>query len=189
MLRRRPAARSGSAGVTSHVRRQADLLEARSGSRAVAAGPGPVRLVDGMHLVEPTWVEAVSIVKAVCVQLAWRQMPPAIGDVVVTSSGRVSFPPGGIADEDVSIQAMARLLGQLLGRGLCPLQVWTAIDRATEAPMLFRTVHGFGDFLSCLPSVEIEGCLAAYVARVRAMPAGPAPPSHRAARRWRRFFR
>ena len=144
-----------------------------------------MRLSDAMRSVEPTWIEGVAVVQAVCAQLEPGETPPAIGDIVVSSAGAVSFALGGISDADVAIQALGRLLTGFLHVGGCPLAVWEATECARRAPMSFGSVRGFGAALACFPALRGPQDLAAYVQvsreRVAAHPPAAARGSRRAA--------
>lgn len=131
--------------------------------RAARNKIGSLRLSDAMRCVEPTWIEGVAVVQAVCAQLEHGETPPAIGDIIVSSTGAVSFPLGGISDADVAIQAIGRLLTGFLRVGGCPLAVWEATERARHAPMAFGSVRGFGAALTCFPALRGPQDLAAYV--------------------------
>ncbi len=122
-----------------------------------------MRLSEAMRCVEPTWIEGVAVVQAVCAQLEPGETPPAIGDIVFSSSGVVSFPLGGISDADVAIQAVGRLLTGFLRGGACPLAVWEATERARHDPMSFGSVRGFGAALTCFPTLRGPQQLAAFV--------------------------
>ena len=50
-----------------------------------------VRLRDLIVRVEPTWVEAVAVVQAVCAQLKPGDAAPALDTIRVSASGAVSF--------------------------------------------------------------------------------------------------
>ena len=54
---------------------------------------GTMRLMDAIGRVEPTWVEAVAVVQAVCAQIGPGQAPPDLGGIMLSKSGAVSFPP------------------------------------------------------------------------------------------------
>ncbi len=145
-----------------------------------------VRLADGIQRLEPSWAEAVAVTKAVAQRLARCEMPPAVGDLLLHASGHVSFPPGGIAADDVAIQALARLLARLTGDQGCPLEVWDAIERAQVAPMTFRTARGFAASIQSVPDDRTAACVAAYVRELQRRPAAAttvAPGRPRAQRR------
>jgi hypothetical protein len=125
-----------------------------------------IRVAEAMRTVELSWAEAVAIVQAVCVQLESGRMPPAIGDLRICASGLVTFPAGGLIDEDVAIQLTARLLARLLGDGPWPLELCTALERAQTAPMRFGSVRGFGTWFTCVPAGGGAALIAAYVRRV-----------------------
>ena len=131
--------------------------------RAARDQSGSVRLIDAMHCVQPTWSEGIAVVQAVCAQLDPGVTPPAIGDIVLSASGAVSFPLGGIVMTDVAIQAVGRLLTSFLHAGGCPLSVWEASERAERSPMSFGSVRGFGDALTIPPAHRGPAQLAAFV--------------------------
>ena len=149
--------------------------------RAARDKGGSMRLLDAMRCVAPTWIEGVAVVQAVCAQLSLGETPPAIGDIVLLRSGAVSFPLGGMVDADVAIQAVGRLLAAFLRACGGPLALWDATDVARQAPMSFRTVHGFGAALTCLPTQRGAQDLAAYFRLAQAL----APITARTPRRSR----
>lgn len=140
--------------------------------RAARDKSGSARLIDAMHYVEPTWIEGIAVVQAVCAQLDPGETPPAIGDIVLSASGTVSFPLGGIVMADVAIQAVGRLLTGFLRAGGCPLSVWEASERADRSPMSFGSVRGFGAALTILPAHRGPEQLAALVRQLRDLAPG-----------------
>ena len=153
--------------------------------RAARDQRGAMRLIDAMRALEPTWIEGVAVVQAVCAQLGPNEIPPAVGDIVLSDTGAVSFPLSGIAGADVAIQAVARLLTGFLRAGGCPLPVWEATERAQRAPMSFGSVSGFGAALTQFPAQRGPEQLAAFVQQARALalraphptpPPRPLPP-------------
>jgi hypothetical protein len=187
--RHTPRGVSGSAAASRGAAARPDAVTHPGSSyrvlRAARDKSGAVRLSDAMRSVEPTWIEGVAVVQAVCAQLEPGETPPAIGDIVVSSSGAVSFPLGGISDADVAIQAMGRLLTSFLRTGGCPLVVWEATECARRSPMSFGSVRGFGAALTCFPALRGPQDLAAYVQvsreRVASHPRAAARGSRRAA--------
>lgn len=136
-------------------------------SGTLGAGTLPaIRVADAMRRVDLSWAEAVAIVQAVCRQLEPGRTPPAVGDLRVCAGGLVTFPPGGMVDEDVAIQLTARLLTRLVGDGPWPLELCEAVERAHLAPMTFGSVRGFGAALQCIPADRGAVLLAAYVRNV-----------------------
>ncbi len=128
-----------------------------------------MRLTDAMSALEPTWAEGVAVVQAVCAQLGPRETPPAAGDIVLSLSGAVSFPLGGIADLDASIQGVARLLAFVVRGGGCPVAIAKAIELAQYSPMTFASVKGFGAALAVVPAERGPRALAAYFWQARAL--------------------
>jgi hypothetical protein len=124
--------------------------------RALRDQGGSILLTDAMRCVEPTWTEGVAVVQAVCAQLEPGETPPAIGDIVLSRSGAVSFPLGGIVDVDVAIQAVGRLLTGFLRAGGGPLAAWEATELSRHAPMSFGSVQGFGAALTCFPTAYFQ---------------------------------
>ena len=131
-----------------------------------------LRLRDAMRRVEPTWIEGVAVVQAVCAQLDHGETPPAIGDIVLSEAGAVSFPLGGMSDVDVAIQAVGRLLTGFLRAGGGPLSAWEAVELTLHSPMFFGSVRGFGAALNCFPAHRGPRELAAYFKQSRDL--GPA---------------
>ena len=162
-------ARAAPFSVAPDVRRDA-VAAATPTFRALRAArdkSGSMRLVDAMRCVEPTWVEGVAVVQAVCAQLARGETPPAIGDILLLRSGAVSFPLGGIIDVDLAIQAMGRLLSVFLRVCGGPLSMWEATELTRRAPMSFGSVQGFGAALTCFPTERGAQELAAYFQQSR----------------------
>ncbi len=135
-----------------------------------------------MRCVAPTWIEGVAVVQAVCAQLERGETPPAIGDIVLSESGAVSFPLGGIVDVDVAIQAVGRLLTRFLRAGGGPLSAWEASELSLHSPMAFGSVRGFGAALTCFPPDRGPRELAAYVKQSRARVPAPSRPPARGTR-------
>ncbi len=122
-----------------------------------------MRLIDAIGRVEPTWVEAVAVVQGVCAQLEPGQAPPDLGDIMLSATGTVSFPPTGAADRDAAVRALGNLLTALLNQGGCPMPVWEASECAHRAPNTFGSARAFGASLTCLPAHQGPQELAAYV--------------------------
>lgn len=147
--------------------------------RAARDKSDSMRLVDAMGCVEPTWIEGVAVVQAVCAQLARGETPPAIGDIVLLRSGAVSFPLGGIIDVDLAIQGMGRLLTVFLRSCGGPLSMWEAAELTRRAPMSFGSVHGFGAALTCFPTEPGARELAAYFQQSRDLVRASSPTAAR----------
>lgn len=167
--------------VTPDVRGDAVAAATRTfrALRAARDKSASMRLVDAMRCVEPTWVEGVAVVQAVCAQLARGETPPAIGDIVLLRSGAVSFPLGGIIDVDLAIQAMGRLLTVFLRVCGGPLSMWEATELTRSAPMSFGSVQGFGAALTCFPTERGAQELAAYFQQSRDLVRAASPTAAR----------
>mgnify|MGYP001222895684 CR=1 FL=1 len=137
----------------------------------------PMRLVDAITRVEPTWVEAVAVVQAVCAQLAPGQAAPALDTITISPMGDVSFPPAGSSDDTITVGAMGRLLTDILRSSDCPMQVWEATERARRAPAAVGTARSFGAALTCLSRAQGPNDLRQYfeAARRPSRPAGGTP--------------
>lgn len=135
----------------------------RTTATSVAGSQPAVRVAEAIRTIGLSWAEAVAIVQAVCQQLEPARTPPAVGDLRICARGVVTFPPGGMVDEDVAIQLTARLLARLIGDGPRPLELCEALERAHLAPMTFGSVRGFGAALTCIPADGGASLLAAYV--------------------------
>jgi hypothetical protein len=148
-----------------------------AGGEAPDATPGSVRLIDVMARVEPTWVEAVAVVQAVCAQLAPNQAPPMAGDIILSNDGAVSFAASGMSDDEAAIKAVGRLLTSILRQGDCPMPVWEATELARRSPQTFGTPQRFGQSLTCFPAHQGPQELAAYVTSSRRQVLNPARPA------------
>ncbi len=137
----------------------------------------PMRLTDAIGRVEPTWVEAVAIVQAVCAQLEPGQAPPSLGDIMLSATGTVSFPPSDVADADAAVKAAGRLLTGILRQGDCPMPVWEATEGARRAPQTFGSARAFGESLTCFPAHQGPRELAAYFQSSRRLVKNPARPA------------
>ena len=126
----------------------------RPAAGSTAAHGEPMRLVDAMSRFEPTWVEAVAVVQAVCARLLPGEAAPALDTITIAPSGAVSFPPAGIADDITTVAAMGRLLNGILRTGDCPMPVWEATERARRAPAAVGTARNFGAALTCFPAAQ-----------------------------------
>lgn len=136
---------------------------ARTKRTAVLERPAErLRLVDAMTRVEPTWVEAVAVVQAVCAQVPEGHALPALEAIVLESGGRLSFAPTGAADDSAAVGAAGRLLSTILRTGDCPMPLWEAMERARRAPGRFRTARAFGASLRCFPAAQGPQELARY---------------------------
>lgn len=144
-----------------------------------AAGPGggTMRLVDVIARVEPTWVEAVAVVQAVCAQLAPGEAAPALDAIRVSVHGEVSFAPTGPADDITTVKAVGRLLTGILRTGDCPMPVWEASERARRTPAAVGSARAFGAALTCFPAAQGAHELAQFVQSARTL----APPTARPA--------
>lgn len=151
----------------------------RSPERAAARSEGPVLLVDAIARVEPTWVEAVAVVQAVCEQLAPGHAAPALDAITLSPSGAVSFPPTGAADDTTTVRAIGNLLSGILRTGDCPLPVWEASERARRSPASVGTPRAFGAAITCFPATQSPRELQQYFDACRK--AGHRPPSSRLA--------
>ncbi len=156
------------------------VLQARppraSGAAAGTAGH-VMRLVDVIARVEPTWVEAVAVVQAVCAQLAPGEAAPALDAIRVSTAGQVSFPAAGPADDISTVKAVGRLLTGILRTGDCPMPVWEASERARRTPAAVGSARAFGAALTCFPAAQGPHELALYVQSARTV----APPTARPA--------
>jgi len=133
--------------------------------RAFAARP--MLFVDAMRRVEPTWVEAVAVVQAVCAQLTPGQAAPALPVLMLEPSGAVTFPAAIAGDDLGAVRSLGQLLLTTLKGSVCPMQVWEAVERATYQPESFGSPRAFGAALTDLTStVHGSRDLRAYYAAV-----------------------
>lgn len=123
-----------------------------------------MRLVDAIGRIEPSWVEAVAVVQAICARLEPGQAPPALDDIMLSKAGGVSFPPPGRAAADRAVDAAGQLLTAILGQGVCPMPVWDATELARRSPQTFGSARAFGASLTCVPAHQGPHDLAAYFA-------------------------
>jgi len=152
--------------------------EAAAEAGAVPATAGDsMQLVDVMARVEPTWVEAVAVVQAVCAQLAPGRTPPNLAAIMVSTAGAVSFGPTPVVDGEAAVMAAGRLLTAILRQGDCPMPVWEATELARRSPGQFGTARAFGESLTCFPAHQGLQELAAYVASSRSVILNPARPA------------
>lgn len=153
---------------------------ATQGARSAPANASPrgaddsVRLIDLVTSGEPSWVEAVAVVQAVCAQLKPGDAAPSLDAIRISSSGAVSFEPAGTADDVATVTAMGQLLVAILRSGDCPLPVWEASERARRSPAAVGDARAFGASLSCLPPAHGPRELAQFVKSAQAQ-AAPAP--------------
>jgi len=152
------------------------VTSAATGTAPAAAGD-TVALVDVIARVEPTWVEAVAIVQAICAQLELGQTPPPIADIQVSTTGRVSFGVTGLGDGETAVKAAGRLLTAILRQGDCPMPVWEATEAARRSPGTFGSARAFGASLTCFPAHQGPQELAAYVESSRRQILNPARPA------------
>jgi len=138
-----------------------------------------VRLVDLVASVEPSWVEAVAVVQAVCAQVKPGEAAPALESIRISSTGEVSFPSAGNADNAETVRAVGQLLAGILRSADCPLPVWEACERARRSPASVGDARAFGAALTCLPAGHGPRELAQYVrsADAPAVSQPPAPPA------------
>lgn len=134
-------------------------------------------LIDLMARVEPTWVEAVAVVQAVCAQLAPAQAPPALSAIMVSTAGTVSFGPTPAGEAEAAVRAAGRLLTAILRQGDCPMPVWEATELARRSPGSFGTARAFGASLTCFPAHQGPQELAAYIESSRRVIVNPARPA------------
>lgn len=136
-----------------------------------------MRLVDVISRVEPTWVEAVAVVQAVCAQLEPGQTPPPVADIMLSTAGAVSFGSTGPGEGEAAVTAAGRLLTAILRQGDCPMPVWEATELARRSPGEFGTAKAFGASLTCFPAHQGPQELAAYVESSRRLVLNPARPA------------
>ncbi len=84
--------------------------------------------------------------------------------ILLSKSGRVSFPPAGRAVPRRAVERAGQLLSAILGQGVCPMPLWDAIEMARRAPDTFGSTRAFGASLTCLPAHQGPRDLAAYFA-------------------------
>ncbi len=140
--------------------------EARPAAPKGATTGESVRLVEAIACVEPTWVEAVAVVQAVCAQLAPGEAAPPLDAIVISPAGRVAFPRGGACDDTTAVTAVGRLLNAILDSGDCPMSVWDATEKARYAPAKVGTVARFAATLTCLAASHGPQELQRYVESV-----------------------
>lgn len=115
---------------------------------------GYLRLADAIARVEPTWVEAVAVVQAVCAQLPAGHEAPTLDTILIGPDGQVTFPPTGIADDVRAVTGAGRLLTAILRTGDCPMPVWEATERARRSPARAGSARAFGASLTCFPPAQ-----------------------------------
>lgn len=153
-------------------RREAPVVARQAG--------GYVRLADAIARVEPTWVEAVAVVQAVCAQLPAGHAVPALDTLLIGPEGQVTFPPTDAADDVSAVSGAGRLLSAILRTGDCPMPVWEATEAARRSPARLGSARAFGASLTCFPVAQGPIELARYhdAARRAAVPsARPATAS------------
>lgn len=123
---------------------------------------GRLRLVDAMTRVEPTWVEAVAVVQAVCRQVPAGHALPALDAIVLEPGGAIGFAPTAKADDVAAVTAAGFLLSSILRTGDCPMPVWEAMERARRAPGRAGSARAFGASLTCFPAAQGPHELARY---------------------------
>jgi len=129
-----------------------------------ATPDGSMRLVDAMSRTEPSWVEAVAVVQAVCAQLAPGQAAPALDAITISATGAVSFASPGPADGVSSVVALGQMLSDILRSDACPMQVWEVIERARRGG---GTARSLGEALTCFPADQGPHELGQLVAAAR----------------------
>lgn len=128
------------------------LAPAPAAERVRPVARGPIRLPDAMQRVEPSWVEAVAIVQAVCAQLPPGQAAPTIDSLVIAANGAVTFPPTAAADDHAAVRGAGQLLNAVLRAAGCPMPVWDATERALRTPATFGSAAAFGVALTSVPA-------------------------------------
>lgn len=149
--------------------------------RTASIGPiedtTPMRLVDAISRVEPTWVEAVAVVQAIATRLEEGRAVPALDDIMISSSGLVSFPPTAPADDTTAVRAAGRLIQSILRSGDCPMPLWESMEIARRTPHAPGTVRGFGASLTCFPPAQGPSELAKYFQAARKVVGHSARPA------------
>jgi hypothetical protein len=135
------------------------MLERPAGSR--------LRLVDAISRVEPTWVEAVAVVQAVCAQVPDGHAVPSLDAIVLEPGGRISFDETSRADDVAAVSGAGRLLSAILRTGDCPMPLWEAMERARRAPGRVGSARAFGASLTCFPPAQGPQELARYFEATR----------------------
>jgi hypothetical protein len=136
-----------------------------------------MRLVDAMARVEPTWVEAVAIVHAICAALEPGRTMPALDAIMISHTGVVSFPPTDAADEPAAIKAAGRLIASILKTGDCPMPLWESMELARRNPGAAGTARQFGLSLTCFPAQQGPTELAKYFQAARRVVVPTARPA------------
>lgn len=162
--------------ITEATHALATLPSQKAPAKAEAMG-APMRLVDAIARVEPTWVEAVAVVQAVCAQLSPGQAAPPLDAILIGPSGAVSFPAAGAADDRAAVTAAGRLLSAVLRSGDCPMPVWESMELARRSPQTAGTAQAFGQSLQCFPALQGPGELAKYYQAARAAARPSARPA------------
>lgn len=128
-----------------------------------SAGRDSMRLVDAMARVEPSWVEAVAVVQAVCAQLGAGEAVPPLDAISLSATGAVTFAPTSAAPDHAAVRAAGELLTAILQAGVCPMPLWDATNRAAQAPASYGTARAFGATLSLMPEGQGAKDLQSYV--------------------------
>jgi hypothetical protein len=166
--------------ITEATHALAALQKQGRSTRSTPAAPKQersMRLVDAMSRVEPTWVEAVAIVHAICATLEPGRAMPSLDDIMISPAGAVSFPPTDRAPETAAIKAAGRLIALILRSGDCPMPVWESMELARRDPGAAGTARAFGLSLTCFPAAQGPAELAKYFQAARRVVA----PASRAA--------
>jgi hypothetical protein len=134
-----------------------------------------LRVIEAVTINPPSWVEAVAIVQSVCTRVGRHQMPPMLGDLLLTSDGDVRFAPGGVADHHESVGLLCRLLERLIGTQPYPVTLWVALERAKATPRLYSNPDDLGAAFGRVLPPGGPARLAAYARETAAMRRLPAP--------------
>lgn len=151
-----------------------ERLEERSTATTVEPS---MRLVAAIARVEPTWVEAVAVVQAICAQLGPGQAAPPLDTIMISQAGTVSFPPAGTAEDVTTVKALGRLLNGILRTGDCPMPVWEATECARRSPGIIGNARAFGAELTCFPAAQGPRELQLYFQAARRLPPATARPA------------
>lgn len=130
---------------------------------------GDVWLADAMRINPPSWLEAIAIVQGVSGGLGRGQMPPMLGEIVITPRGTVRFPPGGVADHVEIAETLYRLLDRMLGTQIYPMDLWLLLERVRTAPSRFAFPGDLAAALGRLVPYGGPARLAAYVLETAAL--------------------
>jgi hypothetical protein len=166
--------------ITEATHALAALQKQGHAARGRAGGSGQetsMRLVDAMSRVEPTWVEAVAVVQAICAGLEPGRGMPALDEIMISHTGVVSFPPTPPTADAAAIKAAGRLIASILKSGDCPMPLWESMEQARRSPTAAGTVRQYGLSLTCFPATQGGTELAKYFAAARRVVAPTARPA------------